>query len=204
VPGGVDVERFRYSEPPRKGDQDAKYIFMSGRVADVRKGLPVLRQAADILREERDDFKVWVTHDDITMNDEVVEVIGWHKHDELAEICTRADICVAPSLWAEPFGMVAVEAMACGRPIVASRVGGLADSVVDGETGFLVPPDDPAALADKLRVLLDDYELRLEMGRRGRARVEEKFHWPRIVEKHVPPVLEEVLAKHRQVEGGSS
>jgi len=204
VPGGVDVERFRYSEPSRKGSGDTKYIFMSGRVADVRKGLDVLRQAADILREERDDFKVWVTHDDITINDEAIEAIGWHAHDELADLNSRADICVAPSLWAEPFGMVAVEAMACGRPIVASRVGGLADSVVDGETGFLVPPDDPAALADKLRALLNDYELRLKMGRHGRARVEQNFHWPRIVEKHIPPILNGALEKRRQAEGGSS
>ena len=204
VPGGVDVERFRYSEPTRKGARDKKYILMSGRVGDERKGIYVLRRAAKILRQERDDFKVWVTYDDITINDESMEAIGWLEHGKLAQLYSRADICVAPSLWAEPFGMVAVEAMACGRPIVASKVGGLADSVVDGETGFLVPPGNAVALADKLRILLDDYELRLRMGRHGRARVEEDFHWPRIVEKHHPSILNEVLAKHGQLAGSSS
>lgn len=96
--------------------------------------------------------------------------------------------------------MVAVEAMASGRPVVASNVGGLADSVVNGETGFLVPPGDAEALADKLRELLDDPELRAEIGRRGRARVEENFYWPRIIEKRYPPILTEVLAEHRRVQ----
>ena len=195
VPGGVDIERFRYSEPPRKGARDMKYILMSGRVGDERKGVHVLRRAAKILRAERDDFRVWVTHDDVTINDDVMEAVGWHSHDRLVDLYSRSDICVAPSLWAEPFGMVAVEAMASGRPVVASNVGGLADSVVNGETGFLVPAGDPEALAEKLRALLDDADLRIEIGRRGRARVEDNFYWPRIVEKHYPPILNDVLAK---------
>ena len=201
VPGGVDVEQFRYSEPPRKGPRDTKYALMSGRVGDERKGVRVLHRAAELLRKERDDFKVWVTHDNVTMNDELVEAVGWHEHEKLANLYARADICVAPSLWAEPFGMVAVEGMACGRPVVASKVGGLADSVVDGQTGFLVPPGDAVALADKLRVLLDDYELRVEMGRRGRARAEREFCWPRIVERHYPSILNQTLAKGRRDKG---
>jgi len=201
VPGGVDIERFPHAEQPRKGIRDTKYILMSGRIGDDRKGFRVLHQAATILRTERDDFKVWITHDDVTANDDVTEAVGWRSHDTLAELYSRADICVAPSLWAEPFGMVAVEAMASGRPVVASDIGGLADSVVDGETGFLVPPGDARALADKLRMLLDDAELRAEMGKRGRAHVEHNFYWPRIIEKHYPPLLNEVLAKHGNATG---
>jgi glycosyltransferase involved in cell wall biosynthesis len=204
VPGGVDIERFRYTEPPLKGARDAKYILMTGRVGDERKGVRVLHRAAKILRAERDDFRVWVTHDDVTINDDVIEAVGWHSHDRLVELYSRADICVAPSLWAEPFGMVAVEAMASGRPVVASNVGGLADSVVNGETGFLVPPNDAEALAEKLRVLLDDADLRIEIGRRGRARVEDNFYWPRIVEKHYPPILNDILAKRQSDAEGVS
>ena len=195
VPGGVDIERFPYSEPSRKGVRDTKYILMTGRVGDERKGVWVLQDAAAILRKERDDFKVWITHDDVTANDDVIEAIGWHTHDKLPQLYSRADICVVPSLWPEPFGMVAVEAMASGRPVVASKTGGLADSVVDGETGFLVPPGDAPALADKLRVLLDDAELRTGMGRRGRERVEEIFSWPRIIQEHYPPILSEVMVR---------
>jgi glycosyltransferase involved in cell wall biosynthesis len=195
VPGGVDPERFPYTEPPRRSSHDTKYILMTGRIGDERKGIRVVHRAAEILRKERNDFKVWITHDDVTANNGVIEAVGWHSHDKLAQLYSRADICVVPSLWAEPFGMVAVEAMASGRPVVASKIGGLADSVVDGETGYLVPPGDAAALADKLRVLLDDPQLRAEMGRRGRARVEESFSWPRIVQKHYPPILNGVMTR---------
>jgi len=199
VPGGVEVSRFRYSEPIRKGANETKYILMSGRAGDERKGFQVLREAAEILRKERNDFKVWCTHDDVTINNDMVEAVGWHDHNMIADLYSRADICVVPSLWAEPFGMVALEAMACGKPVVASAVGGLCDSVVDGQTGFLVPPGNPVALAEKLRILLDDYDLRVQMGRCARARVEEQFDWSRIVEKHCLPLLEGVLTKTRLV-----
>jgi glycosyltransferase involved in cell wall biosynthesis len=201
VPGGVDLERFPYSEQPHRGVGDMKYVLMTGRIGDERKGLRVLHRAARMLRGERDDFKIWVTHDDVTANDDLVEAVGWRSHDDLAELYSRADICVVPSLWAEPFGMVAVEAMASGRPVVASDIGGLADSVVDGVTGFLVPPGDAEALAGKLRTLLDDADLRAGMGKRGRLRVEQNFYWPRIVEKHYPPLLREVLAKRGRAAG---
>ena len=80
----------------------------------------------------------------------------------------------------EPFGMTPLEAMACGVPVVGSRVGGIKTSVVDGKTGYLVPPKDPKALADRLLRLLSDGALRDRMGRAGRRRVEEHYTWKRI------------------------
>jgi glycosyltransferase involved in cell wall biosynthesis len=82
----------------------------------------------------------------------------------------RCLIGLVPSAWAEPFGLVAVEAMQAGRPVIASAAGGLADIVVDGETGLLTPPGDPAALAAALRRLLADTALRQAMGEAGRRR----------------------------------
>jgi glycosyltransferase involved in cell wall biosynthesis len=82
----------------------------------------------------------------------------------------RCLIGLVPSAWAEPFGLVAVEAMQAGRPVIASAAGGLADIVVDGETGLLTPPGDPAALAAALRRLLADEALREAMGEAGRRR----------------------------------
>jgi glycosyltransferase involved in cell wall biosynthesis len=82
----------------------------------------------------------------------------------------RCMIGLVPSAWAEPFGLVAVEAMQAGRPVIASAAGGLADIVVDGETGVLTPPGDPTALAAALRRLLADEGLRRAMGEAGRAR----------------------------------
>ncbi|HDD34384.1 MAG TPA: glycosyltransferase, partial [Thermofilaceae archaeon] len=92
-----------------------------------------------------------------------------------------------PSLYGAAFGIVALEAMATGRPVVASRVGGLSEVVIEGETGVLVPPGDPVALAGALRALYEDGELRAQMGRRGRARVLELYDWRVVIRR-----LEEV------------
>ena len=84
------------------------------------------------------------------------------------------DVFVLPSLW-EGFGLVLVEAMAAGRPVVASAVGPIPEIVVDGVTGLLVPPGDPAALAEAIIRVLQDPELASAMGRAGRARVEREL-----------------------------
>jgi D-inositol-3-phosphate glycosyltransferase len=88
-----------------------------------------------------------------------------------------AMVCVP---WYEPFGIVPLEAMACGVPVVASAVGGLTDTVVDRATGWLVPPRDPATLARALRVLLADPARRAAMGAAGRDRVEQWYTWPHV------------------------
>ena len=106
----------------------------------------------------------------------------------------NADICAVPSVWEEPFGLVAVEAMACERPVCASRVGGLQDIVVDGETGLLVAPGDAEALATALARLLDDAVLRRSMGTAGRRRVEEQYDWPRVIARHYVPLLGELVS----------
>lgn len=82
--------------------------------------------------------------------------------------------------WYEPFGIVPLEAMACGVPVVASAVGGLTDTVVDRATGWLVPPRDPAALAGALRALLADPDRRAAMGQAGLDRARQWYSWPRI------------------------
>jgi phosphatidylinositol alpha-1,6-mannosyltransferase len=77
----------------------------------------------------------------------------------------------------EGFGISFIEASACGKPAIAGRSGGTDAAVADGETGYLVDPEDPAELASKIRLLLNDPGLRAEMGRKGRERVERDFTW---------------------------
>jgi len=94
---------------------------------------------------------------------------GRVERDAMPALLRSADavVCVP---WYEPFGIVPLEAMACGVPVVASAVGGQIDSIVHGVTGLHVPPRDPAALAEALRTLLADAELRAELGRQGHRR----------------------------------
>jgi glycosyltransferase involved in cell wall biosynthesis len=104
----------------------------------------------------------------------------------------RASIAVVPSVWAEPMGQVAIEAMLVGRPVVASDVGGLRDVVERGATGLLVAPGDPGVLAAALDGLLDDPEARHRMGETGRVRgrqFEVSAVAPRVVEVYEDALL---------------
>jgi len=85
------------------------------------------------------------------------------------------DVCVMPSLRSESFGMSALDAMWAGKPVVASRTGGLPEVVADGETGIIVPPGDPVALTGALRELLGSPEKARRMGEAGRRRAEALF-----------------------------
>ena len=85
------------------------------------------------------------------------------------------DVGVVPSLLQEPFGLVNIELMACGLPVIASRVGGIPEIVLDGVTGLLVEPNDPQALSEAMAKLLDDPELRKRMGENARKHVVQNF-----------------------------
>ena len=100
----------------------------------------------------------------------VVLLDRW-PHGSVMEAWRHSSIALVPSTWPEPFGIVAIEAMACGRPVIASDIGGLRDIVVDGETGLRVPARDPAALRQAMARLLADGKLRERMGRAGQERV---------------------------------
>jgi glycosyltransferase involved in cell wall biosynthesis len=98
---------------------------------------------------------------------------------EIPAVMRSADV-VACAPWYEPFGIVPLEAMACGIPVVASSVGGLLDTVVEDSTGLHVPPRDAEAVADAVRLLLNDPERRKAYGRAGRERVEHRYSWARV------------------------
>jgi glycosyltransferase involved in cell wall biosynthesis len=97
-------------------------------------------------------------------------------HHPLAEgLYGAADVVCQVSRWEEAFGWVIAEAMACARPLVATRVGGIPELVIDGKTGYLVPSRSPAAIADKVVALLENESLRTQMGEAGRKLAEARF-----------------------------
>lgn len=112
---------------------------------------------------------------------ERVHFTGWVDSGGIEALYARAQVVVCPSVWDEPFGLVGIEAMAHGKPVVAFEVGGISDWLTDGETGYLVPRKDVDAMARALDELLADPGRARALGDRGRAVVHERF--PR--ERHV-------------------
>ncbi|MBN1484754.1 MAG: glycosyltransferase family 4 protein [Chloroflexia bacterium] len=112
-----------------------------------------------------------------------VRFLGNVPHQELPVLMSSSDLLLATSFASETFGIALVEAQSCKLPVVASRFGGFVEVVQHGETGLLVPPQDPVALAEAVRQLLADPERRRAMGQAGRRWVQSEFHWERVSER---------------------
>jgi glycosyltransferase involved in cell wall biosynthesis len=112
-----------------------------------------------------------------------VRFTGWLDSGDLASELADASVVVVPSVWPEPFGLVGIEALAAGRPVVASGTGGVMDWLQDGVGGLSVPPGDPMRLADALNEMLSDTGRQDVMGQAGRRFVQERFTADRHVER---------------------
>jgi D-inositol-3-phosphate glycosyltransferase len=121
-----------------------------------------------------------------------VHFLGTRDHSALPTIYASADLVIGTSFANETFGMALAEASACARPVVATRFGGFPEVVIDGETGLLVPPRDPRALATAIETLLADPARCPAMGVVGRAHVVANFAWP-VVTERVLTVYREAL-----------
>jgi D-inositol-3-phosphate glycosyltransferase len=122
----------------------------------------------------------------------IVALLGKRSQDTLAYYYSAAKVVVVPSHY-ESFGLVALEAMACGTPVVASEVGGLAYLVKDGITGFTIPAGEPRILADRLTKLLFDDQLRQKMGSQA-AEYAREYAWETIAQR-IRAVYSEVLER---------
>jgi D-inositol-3-phosphate glycosyltransferase len=125
---------------------------------------------------------------------DIVTFLGKKEQTTLPYYYSAADIVVVPSHY-ESFGMVALEAMACGTPVVASQVGGLAYLIQDGETGFHVPDQDPVALSEQLLAILNDDDLYHKMSIQA-AQYAKGFSWQNIAEQIVD-LYHEVMEKFK-------
>jgi len=109
---------------------------------------------------------------------------GWIDEADVQELIDRSTVVVVPSMWNEPFGLTAAEASERARPVVASRIGGLPEIVVDDETGMLVQAGDPLSFASAIESLLDDPDRAAAYGVAGRRRVHEEFAFERMVDEY--------------------
>jgi D-inositol-3-phosphate glycosyltransferase len=128
--------------------------------------------------------------------EDAVTFVGRRGHEQLKYYYSAADIFLTVP-WYEPFGITPVEAMACGTPVVGANVGGIKFTVRDGETGYLVPPNDPAALAERIAHLYQHPKLLSVFRRQAIHRVNDLFTWRRVVDA-VAIVYEDVLASCEQ------
>lgn len=206
IPPGVDTGHF-YPIPADEAKQfiglkpDNRMILFVGRIEPL-KGVDTLIQAVsnldksltgrrhpvhlaiiggepDVSPEEMSDEMTRLQNlcDELCMGGMVV-FLGKRAQDTLPYYYSAAEVLVMPSLY-ESFGMVALEAMACGTPVIASEVGGLGYLVQDGVTGYTVPDSDPGALCEKLSILLGNPQLRSEMGTRA-AEYAREYEWSKI------------------------
>jgi glycosyltransferase involved in cell wall biosynthesis len=177
IPNFIDVTQFKSS---RKNSQDVIRIAWYGRISRS-KGVIILLEAFNLLKREFPNLELMIggeVWDDRYFRELVdytremglrrVQFTGFVS--DVPSFLQRADIFVLPS-FQETFGIVNLEAMASGLPVVASSISGIPEIVIDHVSGFLVPPGDPVKLAKKLRVLIVDRKLRRDMGRNGRERV---------------------------------
>jgi glycosyltransferase involved in cell wall biosynthesis len=193
VPSGMDAARFPWPDPgPPNAAREVRSILFAGLTGEFIKGFHVLDAACQELWRKRQDFELVVTADPPGHATPYTRYIGWQSQTELPARMREADICAVPAVAQEALGRTAVEAMAAGRPVVASRIGGLQFTVVDGATGLLCRPGDPVDLARKLEVLLDQPELRRRLGAAGRRRFEEHYTWDVLIEQHYRPLLSPV------------
>lgn len=194
IPGAIDINFF--PETKNISEIDLKYnlkgkklILFSGKLTKY-KGVKYLLQAAKQI-----DAIIGIAGDGPERKALVaiaklnklqnVKFFGLVPHKELIDLYYRADVCVVPSVWDEPLGLVVLEAMAAKTPVVVTRKGGIPLMVKDGYNGFFVRPRNAKEIAEKVNLLLSNPLLREKIGLRARQTVLEKFTWEKIALRYM-------------------
>ena len=206
IPNGVDLARFSTSDQPPNPQQ----ILFVGRLVP-QKGVDVLLRAFGAVLRRHPNATLVIAGDGqqrlylerlarFLGLRQHVSFLGWQSRDELVKLYSSSAVISVPSLY-EPFGLVALEAMASGRPVVVGRVGGLAEIVDDELSGFIVEPGDHLDLATRLAALLSNRELARTQGLAARHRAEQ-FDWAIIANRTAQ--LYELLVSRPRVKQASS
>lgn len=194
IPGGVNLADYDKGSDELLAKIDKKYnligkkvVLFTGRLTE-HKGVDYLLKASKKIKgellilgdgPERNHLEKMIKEYRLKN----ARILGYMKPEEgltYREFYRRADVYVAPSVWDEPLGLVILEAMASGTPVVVTRKGGITSIVRDGYNGFLVRARSSNEIADKVNLLMEDEGLRIKMATRARQTVEEKFTWEKI------------------------
>jgi len=204
IPPGVDVHHFfpEKDENKVKTTLPEKYVFCLSRI-DTNKGHDLLLHAWDIVRKEISDVDlvigggspnpkprelgVFATMDKIIEEADMrdrVQKIGYVPDEMMRPYYQQAQVFVMPSLF-EPFGMTSQEAMACGTPVVASKFGGIRNTIKNDFNGFLVDAANPEEFADAILKLLRNEKKRMEMSKNAYRLILEEYSWEAIARRHM-------------------
>ena len=196
IHNGFDVSEFKLADPKTGENFRGKYqlgnglvVGCVGRIKLQRKGQEVLLRAAGILKDRGVRAKFLIVGAPYRGNESHLEalheivrekglgedVVFTGELENPLPAYAAMNILVLPSAQPEPFGGVVIEGMCMELPVIATNIGGSTEQVADGETGFLVPPSNPAALADKLEILLADETMRKRFGTAAKRRIVEHF-----------------------------
>ena len=201
VYNGIDTECFH---PMPEIERQPGLILYVGNSEDRNKGARYLMEALHLLQDDRRDYQLaLVDHkkERLKLVPRLVEQYGLSSRvhytgrlstDDLVKLYNQATLVVSPSLY-EGFGLPAAEAMACETPVIATTGGAFPEVIDHGETGWLVPPGDSPALADAIRMLMENAELRQRLGSAARKSILERFSWRKAAEGTLA-MYEEVIA----------
>ncbi len=202
IPNGVEFERFAAAAPSADRADDAPTVLFVGRL-ERRKGLEQLVRAFIRVKTQRPSARLVVVGEgperrrcEAIIPERLrsqVTFVGRGGPDDLPSLYAAADVFAAPALGGESFGIVLLEAMAAGTPVVASAIPGYRTLLRDGVEGRLVPPGDVAALAQALDTLLGNPSLREAMSRAGRETAQ-RYDWP-VVARQVRDVYSDVVER---------
>lgn len=222
IPAGVNLQRFKpvdknYSRRKIGYSTKDKIILFVGRI-EKRKGIDTLIEALPktakklgqaeaknikliivggnplkrkMIKEEIKEFSRLEKIVKKLSLEKIINFVGGKPQDELKYYYSAADIVCVPSYY-EPFGMVTIEAMACGTPVIGSRVGGIQTTIKNGKNGFLVPAKNPEALADKLIKVLSDDKLRKRLGQTAVAIINHRYTW-KVIAKDASDLYKKII-----------
>jgi glycosyltransferase involved in cell wall biosynthesis len=185
IPNGVDTKSITLEKPLKIKNQTLILLFV-GRL-ETQKGIKYLIEAADILKENINEFEIWLVGDgskkdelEVTIRERelssLFKFLGKLYEKELLKVYKTADIFILPSIW-EGFPLTLLEAWAAELPVISTDVGGITSICTDGYNALIIPPKNPKAISEAVIKLFKDVNLRTKIRKNGRELVEEKYSW---------------------------